>query len=105
MPDFFLMSEHAVAAAARLRLALDMFSTGAGLAREQMRRIHPDWNERQIDEQIGAWLREQPGAEESEARKTAALIVTRGFSRGRDLVADLEQHLRHSPSQAPPFEA
>jgi len=57
------MSEHAVAAAARLRLALDMFETGEGLARERLRRVHPDWTEREIDEQIGTWLRERPGAE------------------------------------------
>jgi hypothetical protein len=40
-----------------------MFATGEGLARERMRRAHPDWTESEIDEQIGAWLRERPGAE------------------------------------------
>jgi hypothetical protein len=50
-------------AAARLRLALDMFTTGEDMVRERMRRVHPDWTERQIHEQIGAWLRERPGAE------------------------------------------
>ena len=44
---------------------------------------------------ILALLREAKPADIDLARKTAALIVTRGFGRGRDLVADLEQHLRH----------
>ena len=61
------MTQHALAAAARLRLALDMFSTGEGLARERMRRVHPDWSEREIDEQIGAWLRDRPGAENGDS--------------------------------------
>jgi hypothetical protein len=50
-------------AAVRLRLALDMFTTGEDFARERMRRHHPDWTAGEIDEQIGAWLRERPGAE------------------------------------------
>ena len=56
------MSQHA-AAAARLRLALDLFATGEGLARQRMRRLHPEWTPGQIDEQITVWLRERPGAE------------------------------------------
>jgi len=45
---------------------------------------------------ILALLREARPTDIDLARKTAALIVTRGFGRGRDLVADLEQHLRRS---------
>jgi hypothetical protein len=56
------MSQDA-AAAVRLRLALDMFATGEGLARQRMRRLHPEWTAGEIDEQIAAWLRERPGAE------------------------------------------
>ncbi len=41
-------------------------------------------------------LREARPADIDLARKTAALIVTRGFGRDRDLVADLEQHLRRA---------
>jgi len=40
-----------------------MFTTGEDLARERMRRAHPDWTQRRIDEEIGAWLLERPGAE------------------------------------------
>ncbi len=43
---------------------------------------------------ILALLREAKPADIEQARKTAALIVTRGFGRGRDLVGALEQHLR-----------
>lgn len=51
------------AAAARLRLALDLFATGESLARQRMHRLHPEWTAAKIDEQIAAWLRERPGAE------------------------------------------
>jgi len=43
---------------------------------------------------ILALLSEARPADIDQARKTAALIVKRGFGRGRDLVGDLEQHLR-----------
>lgn len=55
------------AAAGRLRLALDMFATGEDLARQRMRRLHPEWTASEIEEQIGAWLRERPGAENGDA--------------------------------------
>ena len=61
MLDFFQMSEDA--AAGRLRLALDFFATGEGLARQRLRRLHPEWSAGEIDEGIAAWLRERPGAE------------------------------------------
>lgn len=43
---------------------------------------------------ILALLREAKPVDIDQARKTAALIVKRGFGRGRDLVGDLEEHLR-----------
>jgi hypothetical protein len=55
-------------AATRLRLALDLFTTGEDMVRERMRRVHPDWTERQIDEAVGAWLRERPGAENGDGQ-------------------------------------
>lgn len=42
---------------------------------------------------ILALLREATPADIDQARRTAALIVKRGFGRGRDLVGDLEGHL------------
>ncbi len=65
-------------AAARLRLALDMFTTGEDMVRERMRRVHPDWTERQIEEQIGAWLRERPGAENGDGEGRPVEWATRG---------------------------
>jgi hypothetical protein len=43
---------------------------------------------------ILALLREATPADIDQARKAAALIVKRGYGRGRDLVGDLEGHLR-----------
>ena len=43
---------------------------------------------------ILALLREATPADIDQARKTAALIVTRGYGRGRNLVGDLEEHVR-----------
>jgi hypothetical protein len=40
-----------------------MFTTGEGFVRQRMRRNHPDWTDGEIDEQVGAWLHERPGAE------------------------------------------
>jgi hypothetical protein len=39
-------------------------------------------------------LREATPADVEQARETAALIVTRGYDRGRDVVGELEKHLR-----------
>ena len=60
--DFSGMSQDAVAAA-RLRLALDLFATGEGLARQRLRRLHPEWTASEIDDEIVAWLSRRPGAE------------------------------------------
>jgi Rv0078B-related antitoxin len=51
------------AAAARLRLALDMFATGERLMRQRMCRLHPEWTESEVGEQMAVWLRQRPGAE------------------------------------------
>lgn len=53
-------------AAARLRLALDLFATGEDLARQRLRRLHPEWTASEIEVGIGAWLRERPGAEDGD---------------------------------------
>lgn len=54
--------------------------------------ISPERPQDLID--IRALLREAQPADIEQARKTAALIVKRGYGRGRDLVGDLEEHLR-----------
>jgi Rv0078B-related antitoxin len=49
-------------AAARLRLALDMYEFGEQMQRARLRRLHPDATEDEIDAAIGSWLLSRPGA-------------------------------------------
>jgi hypothetical protein len=51
------------AAARRLRLALDLFSTGEAMMRERLRREHPELSVREIEKRLAEWLHERPGAE------------------------------------------
>jgi hypothetical protein len=55
------------AAAARLRLALDLFEAGEAMMRQRLRREHPDADDVEIERRIVAWLRERPGAEHGDA--------------------------------------
>jgi hypothetical protein len=66
------------AAAARLRLALDLFATGVDLARQRMRRLHPEWTEGEIDKQIAVWLHERPGAENGDGDGRPVAWASRG---------------------------
>lgn len=56
------MSEDVGPVAARLRLALDLFATGESLARQRLRRLHPDWTPVRVEEQLRRWLEQRPGA-------------------------------------------
>lgn len=49
--------------AERLRIALDMFAVGEDMMRARLRRDNPDLDDDQVEEAIGRWLRERPGAE------------------------------------------
>ncbi|HEY7363146.1 MAG TPA: hypothetical protein VIE37_03485 [Methylomirabilota bacterium] len=51
------------AAAARLRLALDLFETGVRIMRQRLLRQHPGLTPGEIDERLDRWLLERPGAE------------------------------------------
>lgn len=51
------------AAAARLRVALELFETGVEMKRQKLRRDHPGLSEHEIEARVAAWLRERPGAE------------------------------------------
>jgi hypothetical protein len=55
------------AAAARLRVALELFETGVEMKRQQLRRDHPDLTGDEIEARVAAWLRERPGAEFGDA--------------------------------------
>jgi hypothetical protein len=54
-------------AAARLRVALELFETGLEIKRQKLRRDHPDLTGEEIEARVAAWLRERPGAEFGDA--------------------------------------
>ncbi|OGA00959.1 MAG: hypothetical protein A3I00_07935 [Betaproteobacteria bacterium RIFCSPLOWO2_02_FULL_64_12] len=60
------------AAARRLRLALDMFSTGERLMRERLRRAHPELPAQDLELRLREWLRTRPGAEFGDSAGTRA---------------------------------
>ena len=51
----------------RLRLALDLFAAGEAMMRQNLRRLHPDASEAEIERRLVAWLQERPGAEHGDA--------------------------------------
>ena len=55
------------AAAARLRLAFELFEFGESMKREQLRREHPDESDAEIEARLVAWLHDRPGAEFGDA--------------------------------------
>jgi hypothetical protein len=54
-------------AAARLRMALDLFETGVEMMRQKLRRDHPDLADHEVEARLRSWLRERPGAEFGDA--------------------------------------
>ena len=64
-------------AAARFRLALDLFATGVALKRQQLRRDHPQWGCERIEESLATWLRERPGAEDGDAQGRPVTLTNR----------------------------
>jgi hypothetical protein len=62
-----MSSDTSNAAAARLRVALELFETGVEMKRQKLRRDHPDLLEDEIEARVAAWLRERPGAEFGDA--------------------------------------
>ena len=58
---------HADEAAARLRIALEMFETGVEMMRQNLRRAHPTFTDPEIEARLAAWLSERPGAEFGDA--------------------------------------
>jgi hypothetical protein len=88
-------------AADRLRLALDLLAAGEAMMRQNLKRLHPDDTEAQIEERLVAWLQERPGAEHGDAAgrplSVAAALNRHSFARGRDLEADLDDLLAGAP--------
>jgi len=54
-------------AAARFRVALDLFEAGEALLRQSLRRRYPEASEAEIEARIVAWLQHRPGAEHGDA--------------------------------------
>ncbi len=50
-----------------LSATLDLFDVGVTLMRQNLRRLHPEASEVEIDRRLQEWLRERPGAEAGDA--------------------------------------
>lgn len=48
--------------AAAFQATLELFQVGVDLMRQNLRRRHPDASDEAIEQQLGQWLRERPGA-------------------------------------------
>jgi len=59
------------------RLTLDLFDAGVQLMRQNLRRQHPDADEREIDRRLCRWLRTRPGAEHGDSSGRAVDIDAR----------------------------
>ncbi len=55
-------------AAARFRLALQLYDFGEQMLRQRSRRKHPGATAAQIDEWVAQWLERRPGAEDGDAQ-------------------------------------
>lgn len=56
------MTENEIAAA-KLRVAFDLYTAGERMMRQNLKRRHPDASEERIEALLCQWLRERPGAE------------------------------------------
>lgn len=60
-------TRHMSPRAESLRLALDLFSTGVEIMRQNLKRAAPDASADDIEKRLTAWLRTRPGAETGDA--------------------------------------
>ena len=61
------MSSCPSTAADAFRTTLDLFETGLELMRQTLRRRYPDASDEEVEDRLGRWLRERPGAEWGDA--------------------------------------
>jgi hypothetical protein len=47
----------------RFRTAVDLWATAVAIKRQALRRAHPELSASEIEQRVGEWLRERPGAE------------------------------------------
>jgi len=59
-------------AAERFRVALDLFDTAVQLRRETLRRAEPGITPDRLEELLGDWLRDRPGAREGDGPPRAS---------------------------------
>ncbi len=57
-----------------LRQALDLFTTGVDIMRQNFRRATPDASPDDIERRLTAWLRTRPGAEAGDASGRAGSL-------------------------------
>ena len=53
--------------ATRLRIALELHDLGERMLRQRLRRERPQITQTELDDAIGSWLRDRPGAEHGDA--------------------------------------
>lgn len=53
--------------AAAFRTTLDLFETGLGLMRQNLRRERPEATEQEIERRLRQWLQDRPGAESGDS--------------------------------------
>jgi hypothetical protein len=49
-------------ASERFRATLDLFETGLGVMRQNLRRAHPEATDAEVDRRLRQWLQQRPGA-------------------------------------------
>jgi hypothetical protein len=60
-------------AAEQLEDALELADLAERMVRARLRREHPEWSDREVDERVLAWLHERPGAEHGDAEGIAVV--------------------------------
>jgi hypothetical protein len=55
-----------VALSERFRTAADLWATAVALRRQAIRRAEPGLTETEVEQRLGHWLQERPGAEQGD---------------------------------------
>ena len=63
MLNFPVTAERELTPAAALQLAFDLFELGESVTRQNLRREHPEADEKEIERLLVVWLHSRPGAE------------------------------------------
>jgi hypothetical protein len=69
-------------AADAFRTTLDLFETGLGLMRQNLRRDRPDATEQEIERRLHEWLQDRPGAEFGDRSSTGSGRPSSALARG-----------------------